>query len=185
MARLTQTEILFLKSQNISLSLVFDATGLSGEERKQQMKLLEKPFYYGGALCNAGGHSLRSRSGHCIQCDTAKIAYQLRSSASGYVYLAYSPSTTYVKVGYSAQHPQERADLLRKTRYGNVSDWDVKRLLQLSRDAGKTEFAIHAALEKYQRPITYWKGHDLVECREIFVCSLEEALRVFDTVVRR
>lgn len=183
MARLTQDQLLFLKAQNISPSQLFDASGLTVDERKRQMKLLDKPFYYGGAKCSAAGHTLRARSGHCIQCDTAKIAYQLRNSAAGYVYLAYSPGTRYIKVGYSAHHPQERADFLRNTGYGNIRDWDVKRVEKLNNNAGKTEFAVHAALEKHLKPIIYVRNGSEVECREIFACDLEEARRTFDMVV--
>lgn len=179
MAELTLEQFNFLKSQRISLSSLFDASGLSQDERKQQMKLLDKLFYFGGAKCKAGGHSLRTRSGHCIECDTSKIAFQQRHSASGYVYLAYSKSHQLVKVGYSSEHPQDRNEFLRKEGYGNIRDWDVKQIASRTSDAGKLEFDIHGELEGYRYRIVYEKRGQLVECREIFRCSLEHALAVF------
>ena len=119
-------------------------------------------------------------AGHCIQCDTAKIAYQLRNSASGYVYLAYSKSTKLSKVGFSKHHPQDRGEFLRKEAYGNIRDWDIKNFVQLPREAGKKEFEIHAALEKFRKSITYEKNRgQFVECYEIFNCDLEIALDAF------
>ncbi len=141
-------------------------------------------FYSGGARCAKGGHSLRTKAGHCIQCDTSKIAYQLRSAASGYIYLAYSAATSLVKIGFTKHHPQDRAKLLREQRYANADDWDVKKLAKLERDAGKIEFSLHAALEQYQRPITYSKtAGQIVECREVFACDLSTAFAAFQAAI--
>ena len=85
-----------------------------------------------------------------------------------------------LKIGYTKHHPQDRGLFLRKENYGNVSDWDIKKFVQLSRDAGKKEFEIHAALEKYQKIIIYKNAKGaLVECREIFNCDLEHAIATF------
>ena len=137
MAHLTTDQLQFLKLQRISPSFLFDGTGLTPTDRKQSMETLGRYFYYGGAPCKEEGHTLRTKAGHCIQCDTAKIAYQLRNSASGYVYLAYSKSSMLLKIGYTKHHPQDRGLFLRKENYGNVSDWDIKKFVQLSRDAGE------------------------------------------------
>lgn len=183
MAKLTQEQLLFLKSQHISPSLVFDASGYSKADRTMLMEHAGKPFYFGDALCKKAGHSLRTKSGHCMQCDTSKIAYQLRSTATGFVYLAFSPSTKLVKVGYSKYHPQERAELLRNEAYGNIRDWDVKRVVKFEKDAGRIEFSIHAKLEQYLKPITYKRANgQLIECREIFCCDIELAKKEFDAI---
>lgn len=184
MAKLTQEQIAFLKLQHISLSLVLDASGLSSKDRITVMEQDGKIFYFGGALCKKAGHSLRTKSGHCIQCDTSKIAFQLRSSAKGFVYLAFSPSTKLVKVGYSKYHPQERAEMLRNEAYGNIRDWDVKRVVKFDKDAGRVEFFVHARFEAYIKPIVYKRlNGQVTECREIFSCDLGWALREFDFIV--
>lgn len=186
MAKLSADQIFFLKSQNISPSLVFDASGYSKAERTAIMKEQEKLFYFGDAVCKRAGHSLRTKAGHCIQCDTSTIAYQLRSSAKGYVYLAYSPSTKYVKVGFSKHHPQDRAEILRNEAYGKIRDWDAKKVVMLEKDAGRMEFAIHAKLEPYLKTITYNRSNgEVIECREIFNCDLDVAKKIFDEIILR
>lgn len=186
MAKLTNEQILFLKSQNLSPSMLFDATGLSQAERLRAMDEQGIHFYFGGAPCKKEGHTLRTKSGHCIQCHTGKIAYQLRNSAAGYVYLAYSPEYRYVKIGYSRLHPQERGAFLRNEAYGNIRDWDIKKFARFDEGAGKAEFLIHAALAQYNKPITYEKGKgNFVECRELFACDLDLAEREFDAVAVR
>jgi hypothetical protein len=186
MAKLTQEQLLFLKSQHISPSLVFDASGYSKADRTRLMEQEGKLFYFGDALCKKAGHGLRTKSGHCMQCDTSKIAYQLRSSATGFVYLAFSPSTRFVKVGYSKYHPQERAELLRNEAYGNLRDWDVKRVVRFENDAGRVEFSIHAKFEPYLKPVAYKRANgQMVECREIFNCDLELAKREFDELTAK
>ncbi|GJG96840.1 GIY-YIG nuclease family protein [Cupriavidus pauculus] len=185
MTQLTTEQLSFLRAQRISLSWVFDASGLSAAERKSVMSALSKKFYYGGASCKAAGHSLRTKSGHCIQCDTSKIAYELRSSASGHVYLAHSPSTGLIKIGYTQQHPQDRGQFLRNEAYGGIQDWDIKRLAVLDKDAGKKEFEIHQRLDRFQKPILYKKGAVVVECREIFSCDLSSAIIIFDEIVAK
>ena len=186
MAKLIQEQLLFLKSQHVSPSLVFDASGYSKADRTTLMEREGKLFYFGDALCKRAGHSLRTKSGHCIQCDTSKIAFQLRSSATGFVYLAFSPSTKLVKVGFSKYHPQERAELLRNGAYGNLRDWDVKRVVRFEKDAGRIEFSIHAKLEPYLRPVTYKRASgQMVECREIFSCGLDLAKNEFDALTAK
>jgi hypothetical protein len=166
MAQLTREQLAFLKSQKISLSMVFDASGLSTAQRLCAMKALDKKFYYGGAVCVKGGHTLRTKPGHCLQCDTSKIAFQLRSADPGFVYLTYSVSTRRVKVGVSKEHPQDRGLTLRNEGYGGIRDWDVKAIRYLEKDAGRTEFAIHELLEPFREPRNYEKTRGTsVECR--------------------
>ena len=39
------------------------------------------------------GHRLRSRAGHCFQCDTARIAFVKRHHDTAYIYIAGSLET--------------------------------------------------------------------------------------------
>lgn len=132
MAKLSNEQISFLKSQGVSPSQVFDASLIKGKAARDiQMEALEISFYVGGTACQKAGHTLRTKAGHCIQCDTSKIAYQLRNSSSGYVYLAYSKIKKFTKVGFTKSHPQDRADFLRREKYANALDWDIKKWLVL------------------------------------------------------
>jgi len=149
------------------------------------MDLLELSLYYGGAACREGGHTLRTKAGHCIQCHTEKIAYQFRHSASGYVYLAYSQSKKLTKIGFTKNPPQARIDLLRQERYANASDWELKKMAKFEKDAGRREFAIHSLLENHLSPVFYekYKGQ-MVECREVFSCEQQVAIKAFEQVTK-
>jgi hypothetical protein len=186
MANLSSQQKQFLAVHKISPSLVFDGSGLSASDRKAEMKRTGRFFYFGGSPCREAGHTLRTKSGHCIQCDTSKISFQLRSAAAGYVYLACSPMTQYIKVGFSEADPDLRTSWIQQEGYGNIRDWEIDRSEKLDKDAGRTEFAIHAALAEFQHPVRYEKTVGLVvECREIFKCSLAKAREAFELEVIR
>ena len=85
---LTKEEIKFLKDHKFSEHDVLDARNMSKPEYKEQSKKQKKPIILGSS-CKAGGHRLRTgNGGHCVQCDTSKIAYSRRYSKSGYVYIS-------------------------------------------------------------------------------------------------
>ena len=185
MSTLSREQLQFLRDQGISLSQVYDGSGLRAKDRREKMEAHGANFYYGGAPCQAAGHTLRTKPGHCIQCDTSKIAYQLRHSASGYVYLAYSRVKQYAKIGFSQTPPDERVTFLRREAYGTASDWELTKTAFLAEGAGRKEFAIHALLDKHQKPVIYEKYPGIfVECREIFSCSQQVATIAFENVLR-
>lgn len=160
-----------------------DGSGLTKADRTRLMDALDKKFYYGGSPCSAAGHTLRSKAGHCIQCDTSKIAFQLRSSQSGYLYLAYSGRERCAKVGTTSVGPKERIATLASSGYGNCFDWKLIESIYLQSNAGATEFKIHALLEPFQTGIIYEKNGIDVECREVFFCDLEVAQSAFRDVL--
>lgn len=183
-SKLTSNQRMFLKRHGISLSLVFDATGLSKDQRLSLMKQLDKKFYYGGAPCSASGHTLRSKAGHCIECDTAKIAFQLRSSQSGFVYIAYSNRGQCAKIGTTTASPKERVAFLAHSGYANCTDWRLIESVYLSSKAGAMEFQIHSLLETFQRGVVYKKQDGIeVECREVFFCELALALSTYHKIL--
>jgi hypothetical protein len=79
MKNLTAEQIDFLNSHNISLDKVFDASGFSLSEYKVIMKDQGKQIAYNVAPCQQYGHTLRTRAGHCIQCNPAAIAFIKRN----------------------------------------------------------------------------------------------------------
>ncbi len=184
MSKLTANQRMFFKRHKVSLSLVFDASGLSKAQRLSLMEQLDKKFYYGGERCSAAGHTLRSKAGHCIECDTAKIAFQLRSSQSGYVYIAYSDRGQCAKIGITSAGPKERVAFLASSGYANCADWRLIESVHLTSNAGAKEFQIHSLLEPFQRGVVYEKQDGVeVECREVFFCELAQALSAYDRVL--
>ena len=84
MLNLNKSQIEFLKSQNISEKMIFNAKGLKKSEYKGIMKLKRKIIAYNVTPCRENGHTLRTRSGHCVQCNTTRIGFQKRSDKIGF-----------------------------------------------------------------------------------------------------
>ena len=181
MATLTDFQIDFLRSQRIPLSRVFDASGLKQSEYRKVMSELSLPIAYGVGPCAAAGHTLRTRAGHCAQCNTAVIAFMRRNDETASVYVAQSPSAGLVKVGL-ASDTAARIASLRRLGYGGVSDWQLRQQRTCAR-AGFVEFTVHAALEPWRARRTYSRDGSLVECRELFGCSTEDAMFAVDRVI--
>jgi len=169
MARLTEDQILWLKTQRILPNQMFDASGLSAKDRVTVMKEGGFNFYYGGAVCNSGGHSLRTKAGHCMQCDTSKIAFQSRSSSTGYVYLAGSPQTKLIKVGMSSDL-SDRERKINEYIYGGARDWEIL-LYARTVDAGRCEFGAHGRLEAHRAEASYVRAGRSQRCYELFECG--------------
>jgi hypothetical protein len=144
MVALKEDQSWFLASQGISESAVFDASGMSKRRYRLAMEREEKLFAIGVTPCARGGHTLRSRSGHCIQCNTANIAFIKRFYEEAFVYIADSRSEEVIKIGCSAT-PWNRESIINQLGYGRIYDW---RLLYYAKfaDAGKVEFGAHGQL---------------------------------------
>lgn len=179
--RLTEEQRHFIDSQKIPMSRVFDATGLSTQRYKKEMKELDMVLAYGVAPCGYGGHTIRIRSGHCAQCRPAGIAFLLRQDTPGEIYVAWSPKGKLTKVG-TAQCASTRLPNLNSYQYGGVSDWQVvfKRSIQA---AGRIEFATHKRLASFSVSRSYVKEGHIVECQELFSCDSKHAISVIEDIL--
>jgi hypothetical protein len=74
--------------------------------------------------CRAIGHRIRTRGGHCAQCNPANIGFTERETANGYVYIAGSRRGRFIKIG-ATRDVAQRERQLRTERYGGASDWLV------------------------------------------------------------
>ncbi|MBP0624742.1 GIY-YIG nuclease family protein [Cupriavidus consociatus] len=186
MGNLTTKQKRFLRTHKIPIDSMFDATGLSRAEYRPKMKELGVHFCFGCTPCRREGHTLRSRKGACIQCSTAAIAFQLRFLAAGYVYVAYSSSKKFVKIGSTERSPLSRLETLRKSKYGGVRDWELRRAVQLSGKIGEVEALVQQGLECYQLPVSYRRYFDRPEeAREVFLCSLSVDYKILGSVISR
>jgi hypothetical protein len=174
MVELTTEQRLFLKRHKIAVSDVFDAFGLSKTEWYAAMVETGQGFAVRTNPCENGGHTLRTHSGHCIECNTASIAFYRRSRMAGYVYIAGSLSTKRVKVGMTTDLKQ-REKFLNLYGYGEARDWEMLAYAKTAR-AGECEFTIHSKLAGYEVSATYVKAGKVYDCYEIFGCSLKVAL---------
>src|SRR5947209_3307686 len=120
---LTEREIYFLSRYRLTPDDVFDGRRFSQAGAREEAKRVGAILVLGSA-CRAAGHRLRTRPGHCAQCDPKKIAYQERFANPGYVYIAGSLAGRVVKIGTCINVPQ-RENQIRTEGYGGQSDWVV------------------------------------------------------------
>jgi hypothetical protein len=117
-----------------------------------------------------------------VQCNTATIAFIRRNDEAASVYVAHSAITGLVKVGL-ATDVAERISTLRRLGCGGVTDWSIEQEIHCDR-AGQVEFAAHAALEPWRARRSYARNGEVVECKELFLCSTQEACRAVANVLR-
>ena len=175
---ITKEQLKFLETQKISLDKIFDATGLSKTEYHKSMKEMDKIIAIGVTPCAKFSHSMRTRNGHCVQCNTATIAFLERHYEKGYIYIAGSKNEEVIKVGF-ASDINNREESLNDEGYGEINDWKI--IFQvMCKDAGKIEFRTHKKLNKYLINRSYLKNNKKNECYEIFSCSYSLAKKTLD-----
>ncbi len=183
MANLTREQLQFLSDQNIPLSVMFDAEGLGKEDYARLMKDSDKQFAYGVTVCKRGHETLRSRSGHCIQCDTARIEFLKRNDANRDLFVAGSISKNLIKLGNSAD-VDKRLESINGECYGGTSDWRLLHIAKSVPRAGGAECRIAEELEKFRvGGIFYFKGPHRQQCYDLFSCAASLAIAAFARVV--
>ena len=129
-----------------------------------------------GSNCEAQGHRLRTKVGHCVQCDTSKIARMKRFSESAFVYIAGSLRTKSIKIGTS-KVPNERHKKNSYDGYGGADDW-VPLFEVKFENAGRVESDAQLMLAASKVSSEYMKdGVTRQSSRETFSCSFSEAKR--------
>jgi hypothetical protein len=171
---LTKEQKSFLFTQKIPFSEVFDATGFSKAEYQDRMREQNKLFAFGVTPCKKFGHALRSRAGHCIECDTSRIAYQRRHHIKGIVYIAGTHSKGLLKIGCTNDIGDRLQDL-NMGGYGKAQDWEILLSAHGVQDAGLIESKAHFNLRDYNVFGTYIKQGKENECYELFKCSYKMA----------
>ena len=129
---------------------------------------------YGVSNCKAGGHSLRDRAGHCVQCKPANLGFLRRYDEDGEVYVAISGRGSLVKVGMSKK-AVKRISQLNFYEYGGRSDWSLHFVVQCIQ-AGKVENSAQQKLAKFASSGTYYKSGNYIECQELFTCRTKIAV---------
>ena len=170
---LSKEEKAFLRSQNLSDADVYDGRGQASAEWKRAAREAGLTVVL-GAPCAKGGHRLRTRSGHCIQCDTSKISYQKRHHSVGYVYIAGSKSAQLLKIGTAVDIEQRKGNL-RRQAYGGASDWEMLFSAKVT-NGGKTEGEAIRRLAKYRVSASYAKDGNQQEAIEMLRVGYTKAL---------
>lgn len=167
---MNQQTKLFLEKHKISEREVIDAKGETIYQLADLMKSENKLFAYNTTQC-LEGHTIRSRSGHCIVCRPAGITFIRRSLETGNIYIAGSIAKEYIKIGMSTVPLDQRFSRLNSRRIGNTNDWVLIKSIKCD-FANMHEFALHELLKKYKID---GDKFGFVESQEIFRCSYEKA----------
>jgi hypothetical protein len=182
LATLTREQIAFIKKIGLAVGDAFDASGMQAKEWKLQMRDVGKVIAFGVTPCGNFGHSLRTRAGHCVQCNTANLGYLLRFSKRADVYVAWSSAGKLAKIGYSLD-ANSRSRTLNEWKYGGQDDWEIKLIYECD-DAGRVEKIAQAKLARYRKQgITYMNGLVRRSCTELFKCKLVEAVKALESSV--
>ncbi len=168
---ISEEQLFFLKEHNIPLSKIFDAANQKREAYRKSMKALEKLIAINATPCSKYGHTIRTRNGHCCQCNTASIAYLKRHYAHGYVYIVGSQEKKVLKVG-STNNIKNRVNSLNFENYASINDWELI-LYYKCNNIGLIETEAHNKLNKFQIEKTYIKNGRTQIAYEIFDCSYD------------
>ncbi|GGE00193.1 hypothetical protein GCM10011390_18740 [Aureimonas endophytica] len=180
MMSLTNEELAFLKTQGLSASDVLIAAGMTSAAWKAVAKAQGKPVVL-GSPCAAAGHRLRTRAGHCCQCDTKKLAFAARHSDPGIVYVAGSKSARLVKIG-TCVDVEQRERNLRNQGYGGISDWRILWHAPVA-NGGKVEGASLAKLSSFRTERPFVKDGKPNVAKEILTCGFSTALKALQSEV--
>lgn len=173
---LTNEEKAFIKEQGLSFTDFYDARGETQKEYHDKAKVSGCDFVVNVGQC---GHRLKTRSGHCIICNTARIAFQKRNSGKGKVYIAVSGKFT--KVGVIDSTSQQLLEhreyqLNSEGGYGGRTGWQLVKSWSLGRNAGKIEEEAHRLLQKYKAKGSYVYSGGKRDAQEIFECTIQDAV---------
>ena len=169
MTAISTEQRLFLERHRICLSRVFDASGLAHGEYKKIMKDLGKLAAVGVTPCGAALHTLRSRHGHCLQCQPQCIAFIKRCEDPGKVYVARSVALGLLKIGTTLD-TSLRMQQLNRHGYGGSNDWQTVFECECLA-AGRVELAAQALLANYSAYCEYNEQGVTRQCYELFACD--------------
>ena len=177
---LTKDEIEFLRSQGLTPEDVYDGRAQASAVTREAARAAKKRVVL-GAPCQKGGHRLRTRAGHCIVCDTSKLAYQDRHLAAGFVYIAGSKARRLIKIGI-AKSVDQRERNLNAHRYANTEDW--RMLFHLGVETGgEAERRVHQGLEAFKIVVPYAKDGRDQDAGEVYQTSFSMALRCVEAAL--
>lgn len=175
---LNTKEINFLSLHGLSSDDVYDGRNETRASYRINAKQMGKTVILGNT-CNAAGHRLKTRAGHCVQCDPAKLAYEKRHYNSGFVYLAESKQAGLIKVGVT-QNIKTRNDSLNSTMYAGEIDWRIIHSENVQ-DSGKIEKNIQRKLKRYSvSGRLYEKNGKMQEATEVFKTQRAIAIDAFN-----
>ena len=180
MTKLNKSQVDFLNKHKIPISATFDATGLTRKIYREVMEEAGQWVAYGVTPCRREGHTLRTRTGSCVQCGPAQLAFLLRHLNKGMVYIAGTRSGSFLKVG-TAIDADARIKSLNGWGYAGVDDWQLISAFDCEK-AGEVEHLAQTRLANYQYPTSYLRGDRKTDCLETFRCNYKKAKDALESI---
>jgi hypothetical protein len=178
---LTKEQRKFLDRQKIPTGLTMDASGLAVSEYRPMMSDLGLYVAYGVTPCRKNGHTMRTRTGSCVQCSPEQLAHLRRVDTTGHVYVARSRQKKLTKIGF-ASDAATRIESLRKEGYADAVDWELVHFVICSR-GGRVELAAQNTLREHRVARAFKKGGRLKVSKEVFSCSVKKAINAVDNAL--
>lgn len=172
----------FLDHHKIPTSHVGNGAGLIGGELKRFMTDGDYQVAINTNPCNAAGHTMKLKAGHCAQCTSQNLGFRKNHYRPGNVYILHSPATQLIKIGSTGVALDARIKKLNAVRYGRTSDWTLVGSQDFI-EAGKVEFFIQKALREHRVTGNYDGQSRDGECHELFNCTTQDALTALKTAV--
>lgn len=178
---LTPQQLVFLKHHKILPEDVYDARHLTPSQGSEEARAAGKRFMF-HPCSKEDGHWFKTRSKHCVHCNPQAISQQIRTTKTGYVYLAGSVSKSLIKAGYTNNF-YEREACLNNDKYAGCEDWLILTYAKTD-DAGAIENKIKSHLAPYKLISGYTKEGKTQKGQEVFTCSLKTAYPLFQDVLK-
>jgi hypothetical protein len=176
---LTSQENAFLRSQGLTANDVYDGRAEAQRERGEHAKAAGKSIVLATACMR--GHRLRTRHGHCVQCDTSKLAFQKKFSTAGTVYIAGSLTSELIRIGFSIDLDQRDRKLLFEAS-GGASDWALLYSANVD-DGGRIEDLARKRLKAFRVAVDDVKEADAPDAPDLFRTTFTRAFRaVIDAI---
>lgn len=176
-AQLTAEDFAFLEHHGISLDEVFDAQGMPPRHYRPLMLDGGYRVAVGVTTC-IHGHSMRTRTGGCVQCQPRRLGFQRNYNATSSVYIFYSEGVDLFKVGITG-NVDDRLRSMNSHAFVGQRDWVCVMAAELS-IAGEVEAHVHRYLREHRVEHTYCHGDEVTDSRELFDCSLSTVLEAFE-----
>ena len=172
---------LFFEKHNIDLKYVIDANqNPVNDSLIALMRNENKYFVYNTTFCEKG-HNLRSRSKHCIVCDTFKIQIYKELYDPGFVYIAGSKRKGIIKIGSSKDNwtiIKREGYLNEKKGYAETNDWKILYSVFCDK-RGFHEKEIHKLMKPFHAEGFVYQKEDLTNSTEVYYSSYKNAHKIF------
>ncbi len=185
---LTTAEKAFIKNHNLSYDDFYDGRFEKSQiQRHDNAKKCGCNFVIGPKCHN--GHRLKTRNGHCIECDSRRIIYKLRHEIPGAVYVAtcgdYCKIGMVQKIGQTVEEAIGSREYKLNTEggYGGNANWQIIDYREVSKGAGKVEHMAQAALSDYRVKGSYCHSGCMQSAYELFRCDPDTAIMALNTAI--